>query len=121
MIPAFSIPKAPPAWVSVWGFGHPLCPAERAEDTSVLPIDSVTTAEPPSQLPAQPSASEAASVVPDSRPVQELHRQAAKQAQKDRVHRFLVEVDQSIAEGDQHVAFKTLKVQRERERDRGRF
>ena len=44
--------------------------------------------------------------------MQELHRQAAKQAQKDRVRRFLAEVDQSLAEGDQHVAFKNLKLLR---------
>ena len=36
--------------------------------------------------------------------------QAVKQAKKDRIARFLEEVDSSLAEGDQHVAFKTLKL-----------
>ena len=38
--------------------------------------------------------------------------QSAQEPQKDRFNRFLAEVDQSISEGDQHVAFKTLKLRR---------
>ena len=45
--------------------------------------------------------------------IQELHhQQAAKQAQKDRVRQFLSQVDQALAEGDQHVAFKTSQLLR---------
>ena len=36
------------------------------------------------------------------------HKQAVKQAKKDRIARFLEEVDSSLAEGDQHLALKTL-------------
>ena len=61
-------------------------------------------------MPAQPSGpdteSAAASADPNPPSAQEQHRRAAKQAQKDRVNRFLAEVDQSISDGDQHVAFK---------------
>ena len=41
---------------------------------------------------------------------QAAHEQAVKQSKKDRIARFLEEVDSSIAEGDQHLAFKTLKL-----------
>ena len=87
-----------------------------AEALHALPIASETPAQPSSQLPAQPSATEAtaatASVAPDSQSAQEQHRQAAKQAQKDRFNRSLAEVDQSISDGDHHVALKTLKLLR---------
>ena len=43
---------------------------------------------------------------------QEAHKQAVKQAQKDRVRTFRAQVDQAIADGDQHVAFKTLQLLR---------
>ena len=35
------------------------------------------------------------------------HKQAVKQAKKDRIARFLEEVDSSLAEGDQHLALET--------------
>ena len=73
-------------------------------------------AQPPVHLPAQPSSPSAAAPasldIPDRPSAQEQHRKAAKQAQKDRINRFLAEVDQNIADGDQHVAFKTLKLLR---------
>ena len=77
---------------------------------------SGTPAQPPVLLPAQPcspSAAEAISSETSDRPsAHEQHRKAAKQAQKDRINRFLAEVDLNIAEGDQHVAFKTLRLLR---------
>ena len=81
------------------------------ETTGPVPIATGSPAQPPSQPPAQPILS-SASADSDPTRLQELHKQAAKQAQKARVHRFLVEVDQSLAEGDQHVGFKTLKLLR---------
>ena len=44
------------------------------------------------------------------RALQEQHRQAVKQAREDKTARFLHEVDQAIARGDQHVAYQTLKL-----------
>ena len=44
------------------------------------------------------------------RALQEQHRQAVKQARKDKTARFLHEVDQAIDRGDQHVAYQTLKL-----------
>ena len=38
------------------------------------------------------------------------HKQAVRQSKKDRIARFPEEVDLSLAEGDQHLAFKTLKL-----------
>ena len=86
------------------------------EDTRALPIVSESTAQPPSHIPAQPASAAAVSAVSDQTQLQELHKQAAKQAQTDRVHRFLAELDQSLAEGDQHVAFKTLTLLRRKGR-----
>ena len=43
------------------------------------------------------------------RTLQEQHWQAVKQARKDKTARFMAEVDQAIAQGDQHVAYQTLK------------
>ena len=42
--------------------------------------------------------------------LQDQHKQAVKQARKDKAARFLQEVDQAIARGDQHVAYQTLKM-----------
>ena len=44
------------------------------------------------------------------RALQEQHKQAVKQARKDKTARFLHEVDQAIDRGDQHVAYQTLKL-----------
>ena len=44
--------------------------------------------------------------------VHEAHKQAVKQAQKDRVHTFLAEIDQAMEDGDLRAAFKTLKLLR---------
>ena len=46
------------------------------------------------------------------RALQEQHKQAVKQARKDKTARFLNEIDQAIARGDQHVAYQTLKLLR---------
>ena len=47
-----------------------------------------------------------------AQPAHEAHKQAVKQAQKDRVRTFRAKVDQAMADGDQHVAFKTLQLLR---------
>ena len=42
--------------------------------------------------------------------LQDQHKQAVKQARKDKAARFLQEVDQAIARGNQHVAYQTFKM-----------
>ena len=42
--------------------------------------------------------------------LQEQHKQAVKQARKDKTACFLAEVGQALAAGDQHVAYQTLKL-----------
>ena len=86
----------------------PAAPA--ATETPSAQLLEGNEAQPASSMDVNPSSTQMPTDGAEHLLAHVAHAQAVKDSQKARISRFLAEVDESLAEGNQHVAFKTLKL-----------